>query len=225
MSEHEWQAPGPDDKRSACPALNTLANHGYLPRDGNNITSQQLIKALQDAYNLSGILATVSTYNGVVTNGLLLKKTFNLEELSKHNTLEHDASLTRKDKYFGNPLKVDNELVDKLLDHQVDGKINLDSLAKQRQMQLNHSKEHNPKLTYGFVQKILSGAEGAMLVNVMGGNTNFEVDVAMLETFLKHERLPHTWRKPEKPVSPLEVFNNSNALMKKYDELEKEQHK
>ncbi|CAG8821509.1 25891_t:CDS:2, partial [Racocetra persica] len=75
MSAHEWQAPGPGDKRSACPALNTLANHGYLPRDGDNITSQQLIKALQDAYNLSGVLATVSTYNAVVTNGLLFQKT------------------------------------------------------------------------------------------------------------------------------------------------------
>ncbi|CAG8835038.1 22518_t:CDS:2, partial [Racocetra persica] len=38
MSTHEWQAPGPDDKRSPCPALNTLANHGYLPRGGENIT-------------------------------------------------------------------------------------------------------------------------------------------------------------------------------------------
>ncbi|CAG8724271.1 36530_t:CDS:1, partial [Racocetra persica] len=149
----------------------------------------------------------------------------NLEEISKHNALEHDASLTRKDKYFGDPLKVDNELVDKLLDQQIDGKINLDSLAKHRQNRLNHSKENNPELTYGFVQKILSGAESSMLVNVMGGNTNFEIDSALLETFLKHERLPHTWRKPDKPVTPLEVFNNSSAIMKKYDALEKEQNK
>jgi hypothetical protein len=27
---HDWQAPGPQDVRSPCPALNTLANHGYM---------------------------------------------------------------------------------------------------------------------------------------------------------------------------------------------------
>ncbi|KAA8913359.1 Chloroperoxidase [Sphaerosporella brunnea] len=31
---HAWQAPGPNDKRGPCPALNSLANHGYLPRNG-----------------------------------------------------------------------------------------------------------------------------------------------------------------------------------------------
>lgn len=25
-----WKAAGPDDSRSPCPMLNTLANHGYL---------------------------------------------------------------------------------------------------------------------------------------------------------------------------------------------------
>jgi hypothetical protein len=28
--KHQFIAPGPDDSRSPCPALNVLANHGYL---------------------------------------------------------------------------------------------------------------------------------------------------------------------------------------------------
>lgn len=32
----DWRAPGPGDLRSPCPALNALANHGLLPRDGRN---------------------------------------------------------------------------------------------------------------------------------------------------------------------------------------------
>jgi hypothetical protein len=27
---NKWIAPGPDDSRSPCPGLNTLANHGFL---------------------------------------------------------------------------------------------------------------------------------------------------------------------------------------------------
>lgn len=32
--DHQFQAPGPTDVRGLCPTLNTLANHGYLSRDG-----------------------------------------------------------------------------------------------------------------------------------------------------------------------------------------------
>ncbi|CAG8604287.1 21484_t:CDS:2, partial [Dentiscutata erythropus] len=223
MSEHEWQAPGPTDKRSACPALNTLANHGYLPRDGENITSQQLIKALQDVYNLSGALATMATYNGVVTTGLLFQKSFNLEQISKHNALEHDASLTRKDKYFGDPLKVDHELVDKFLEQQVDGKITMDSAAKYNRIRVNNSKEFNPEFTYGFMQKVLSANEGVMLLNIFGAATNGEIDIGLLEAFLKHEKIPEGWRKPDKAVAPFDVFGKAFEIMKKYDEIDKEQ--
>lgn len=31
---HQYVAPGSTDQRGVCPALNTLANHGYLSRDG-----------------------------------------------------------------------------------------------------------------------------------------------------------------------------------------------
>lgn len=33
-SEHEFQSPGPNDKRGPCPGLNAAANHGFLPRSG-----------------------------------------------------------------------------------------------------------------------------------------------------------------------------------------------
>ena len=39
-SRYTYQAPGPDDSRSPCPALNALANHGYLPRDGKKTFRQ-----------------------------------------------------------------------------------------------------------------------------------------------------------------------------------------
>lgn len=52
-SQHQYEAPGPNDSRSPCPALNTLANHGYLPRDGKNIRPDVLQLALQVGFILT----------------------------------------------------------------------------------------------------------------------------------------------------------------------------
>ncbi|KAJ7692673.1 Chloroperoxidase [Mycena olivaceomarginata] len=42
---HEFRAPGPGDVHGPCPGLNTLANHGYLPRNGKQFTVKTLLDA------------------------------------------------------------------------------------------------------------------------------------------------------------------------------------
>ncbi|KAF9025431.1 Cloroperoxidase, partial [Hymenopellis radicata] len=49
---HKFIAPGPDDVKSPCPGLNTLANHGHLPRDGKKITIPIMMKAGNDGFNV-----------------------------------------------------------------------------------------------------------------------------------------------------------------------------
>ncbi|KAG6966973.1 hypothetical protein JG688_00006518 [Phytophthora aleatoria] len=46
--------------RSPCPALNGLANHGYLPRDGKSVTPALLQQALVQVYNLERALTAYS---------------------------------------------------------------------------------------------------------------------------------------------------------------------
>jgi hypothetical protein len=46
-SEYKYEPPGPNDSRSPCPALNALANHGYISRDGKNIPPDILQRVLQ----------------------------------------------------------------------------------------------------------------------------------------------------------------------------------
>ncbi|CAG8581726.1 9588_t:CDS:2, partial [Dentiscutata heterogama] len=58
IMSYEWQAPKEGDVRSPCPALNAMANHGYLPRDGKNITPRQLFESLQKVFNEDALLAT-----------------------------------------------------------------------------------------------------------------------------------------------------------------------
>lgn len=114
------------DSRSACPGLNAMANHGmsnvytlrrppcystrhssrYLfaqmclgifPRDGKGIKFTEASERIVATFNLSSTLSSSILH---VAAGMLNKDydkdTFDLEEMSLHNGIEHDASLTRK---------------------------------------------------------------------------------------------------------------------------------
>lgn len=94
--------------------MNTLANHGYLHRDGLNLTEAVVVKALQDGLNFDTSLsetmfkmalpanpdpnATWFTLWVTVTSSLGGKSIFILtyyhrDQLNRHNVLEHDGSL------------------------------------------------------------------------------------------------------------------------------------
>ena len=83
-----------DVVRAPCPMLNTLANHGFLNHDGKNINRSQIEYAFNTylnintdlASNLFGIAVNVTVPNPNAT-------TFDLDDLSRHNLLEHDGSL------------------------------------------------------------------------------------------------------------------------------------
>ena len=49
---------GPGDKRSPCPMINSLANHGYLPRNGQNVLAHEM-KAAMDEAGISRSLGTI----------------------------------------------------------------------------------------------------------------------------------------------------------------------
>jgi hypothetical protein len=73
--------------------LNSLANHGYLPHDGKDISQQKTIDALGQALNINASLAIFLHQEAITTNPTPNATTFSLDDLSRHNILEHDASL------------------------------------------------------------------------------------------------------------------------------------
>ncbi|KAG6374393.1 Chloroperoxidase [Boletus reticuloceps] len=60
-SEHPYIPDQPGDIRGPCPGLNTLASHGYLPRNGV-ATPAQIITAVQEGFNMGWNLASFVTY-------------------------------------------------------------------------------------------------------------------------------------------------------------------
>lgn len=79
--------------RSPCPMLNALANHGYLPRDGKDISLACLVTALQDSINLAPdatLIAGVIALKASTTGNALA---FHLSDLNKHGGNAHSHFL------------------------------------------------------------------------------------------------------------------------------------
>ncbi|EWC45465.1 hypothetical protein DRE_00864 [Drechslerella stenobrocha 248] len=94
----EYVPPTDGDSRSACPMLNAMANHGVLPHDGKNITFVDLNHSIRKTFNFApSFCFFVPKFAADFLKRSYWKDTFNLEELSLHNAIEHDASLTRQD--------------------------------------------------------------------------------------------------------------------------------
>jgi hypothetical protein len=107
--ENRYIAPGPNDLRGPCPALNTLANHGFINRDGRNLTQAALQNAMILAYKFAPQDALVHVFNrgfGISSftgdNGnnqtdLHLIASHQLSIVTQGRIIEHDSSLTRLD--------------------------------------------------------------------------------------------------------------------------------
>ncbi|EEB89701.1 hypothetical protein MPER_12173, partial [Moniliophthora perniciosa FA553] len=132
-SKHQYQAPQEGDARGPYPGLNTyatfhsqllpcsrinnsLANHGFLARNGMNITipavlqgsfgtenfltshGHSLIRCV-DGFNLPTKELLFAAKASVFTSDLLDQ--FSLNDIKLHGNIEHDASLSRVDHALG----------------------------------------------------------------------------------------------------------------------------
>ncbi|KAJ8454642.1 heme-thiolate peroxidase [Pleurotus djamor] len=118
-SDHTYSPPKPGYKRSPCPGLNAMANHGYIPRDGHDIGLFALVNAMREVYNLSIPLAALLAVAGLILCGHWkgFRRVLDLDALAAHNKIEHDASLVHVDAKDGDtiaPISVDDSLVRKL---------------------------------------------------------------------------------------------------------------
>ncbi|RYP64914.1 hypothetical protein DL771_008546 [Monosporascus sp. 5C6A] len=129
FSVRPWVAPGPSDSRSPCPMLNTLANHGYLPHGGRNLTIQDFGAALHEGLNLHvsfGQMLAAQAFQ------LLGKGSIDLVDLGTPEVTEHRASLTRNDHSSGDSLRLDPERLKALLADSDTDYLDVASMARSR---------------------------------------------------------------------------------------------
>jgi len=190
-TSHEYIPATATDSRSPCPALNSLANHGYLSRDGKNLTAIELISALTNVYKVSYPLAVTLAVGGIglCGNGL----TLDLAGLCQHNQIEHDASLGHRDVDetgggFIASNKPDPELVQDVVNASNGQVITLENL-----IQAKFKRETRANITTSYGKPLLpifSHGELVLVTEIIRRGEAPEVPVEWFKTWFLEERLP-----------------------------------
>ncbi|RAL12605.1 peroxidase family protein [Aspergillus homomorphus CBS 101889] len=209
-----WSPAGTNDVRSPCPMLNTLANHGILPHDGKDITEQQTIDALYKALSIDEQLARSLHQQALTTNPQPNATTFSLNHLSRHNILEHDASLSRQDFYFGNNHDFDQAVFDETRSYWIFPIIDIKAAATARQARINTSKANNPTHTLSSLAQAVSLAESSAYIIVFGNKWAGTVRRSLIEYFFENERLPIElgWMKSKDNITTNDVITMAQRI-------------
>ncbi|KAF4999054.1 hypothetical protein FDECE_11613 [Fusarium decemcellulare] len=202
-TDHKWKAPGPGDARGPCPMLNTLANHNYFPHNGRHITKEIAIKGFMEALNFDAPFSTLIFRPAVVVNPLPNATWFSLDMLSKHNILEHDASLSRLDAYFGNNHAFNPEVFNSSKRYWTSEIMNATMLASSKVFRQLESRAFNPTYRFTALTEAFSVGEVSAPLVAFGDLETGTVRRDFVEYFFENERLPSElgWTKKEVPVT------------------------
>ncbi|KAF9067699.1 Peroxidase, family 2-domain-containing protein [Rhodocollybia butyracea] len=201
-SAHQWQAPLPTDSRGPCPGLNTLANHGFLPRNGSNITIPIVLNAVQDGFNFqpTDLLRTGAKLGLLTTDN---PDSFTLQELALHGTIEHDASLSRNDYALGDNIHF-NATVFATLNNSNPGVdyYNITSASQVLVQRLAEDSIANPNITNTVKEFTIRTIESALYLGVIGNITTGVVPKKFVQIFFEQERLPleEGWHRSDVPI-------------------------
>ncbi|KAK4570054.1 hypothetical protein LTR86_003024 [Recurvomyces mirabilis] len=213
-----FQAPGAGDVRSPCPGLNTLANHGFIHHSGKNLTIPHLISGLAAGMNIGADFTTVIGAAGLLSSPNPLAGSFDLNDLDQHDfPIEHDASLSRQDAYFGNDYSFYNPNWQQVLAfYKGMAYTNIPTASRAKYARVNDSMVKNPTFTYGLREFVLSYGETALYLQTMSDPVSGVAKVDYVRSMFEQEKLPYAlgWRPSAQPVTLpslgnmiLELFN------------------
>ncbi|OLN96433.1 putative sterigmatocystin biosynthesis peroxidase stcC 1 [Colletotrichum chlorophyti] len=187
-----FQVPDPEANRSPCPFLNTLANHGYLPRDGKNISMTQFTTAFATALNFDENFVFGVAEPAFATSTTGNPKTVNLKDLEKHGVIEHDASLSRADvAVTGNANKFDAAVWNGVKAHFTGPTVDVKTMALARSDRIKVAKSTNPSFQLTEKQVGLTLAEAALALGVMAGDfKNPQAPTQYINILFEQERFP-----------------------------------
>lgn len=205
-----------NSSRSPCPLLNTLANHGFLPRNGRQLKISDFENGITQAINFSPSFASNLTTGAFQRLGLLTgdatkdsNVAIDLVSLDAHDKTEHDASLTRLDIIQGNNLVVQPEYVRSMLNDTIPAtypSLNTSSLGRTRVRREAESIEAgSPPLVNNDVMFDLSLAEAGLFLLFLGqGDEDAQtpdarsVPKGQAQEWFDFERFPLGWMRSKR---------------------------
>ncbi|KAJ5103881.1 hypothetical protein N7532_004410 [Penicillium argentinense] len=213
-SPSHWKPPGPGDFRGPCPMMNTLANHGFLPHDGKNLTEKTVVQALKSALNFNTSLGSLMFEMAIVANPEPNATFFTLDHLNRHNVLEHDASLSRSDAYFGNNHIFNRTIFDETRAYWTDPILTPNMLANSKLARQINSRASNPQYTFTSKTEAFSIGEVSAPIVAFGNMDSGLVNRTLVEYFFENERLPTDlgWKKKQEVISLDDIVKLSQMI-------------
>ncbi|KAL4994627.1 Chloroperoxidase [Aspergillus recurvatus] len=211
----EWIAPGPGDSRGPCPGLNTLANHGYLPRNGKGITLDILKAGMLEGFNIEHGDAVLLFFQAIRTSPIPFSDKFDLADLGRHGILEHDISLSRSDAYFADPKPFNETVWAETMSYFTTPMITVEQLAKARMGRLETSMKTNPEFELSLLADGFSWGECASFFEIMADGTTGAVDRKYIDYWFRNERMPTElgWQRRDVTMKGSERIKYSKLLM------------
>jgi hypothetical protein len=215
---HAYCPPQPGDLRSPCPALNTLANHGFLPRNGKKIGVFDIVKGLKEGYQLSTFLAYLLSFGGVFL--LAQYRDMSLADLARHNIIEHDASLFHVDAHNEDeyaPIAVNDSLMKVALEQS--GRYRPGHMTLEDVANIRVKREEESRPLDGVHAEIARG-EMAIAIGILGGETAATegLNLDVLRLWVRQERLPDGW-KPDHTQGLYKTYKMATVIRERMKEM------
>ena len=160
-------------------------------------------QAIMDVYNLDAPLAGILSNGAISLTGDPGASSIDLENLDRHNKIEHDASLTREDVVQGDNHSMQPQLLQAFLDDagQNGEPITVDTIAKTRKRREAESGADGSPGLDPF-RTFLAYGESALLLQALGPLSSNDplnpmVPQDALKQWIGDERLPDGWKKPD----------------------------
>ncbi|KAK5123600.1 hypothetical protein LTR85_002638 [Meristemomyces frigidus] len=176
--------------------MSAFANHNFIPHDGRNITLPMLEYSFKKFGNVGTDVAIAIGTSALAIVGPNATS-FSLQDIDKHNAIEHDGSLSRNDYYFGDDHDFDYPYFQQASAYFHKPTINVTDGANARLARMTTMMKVNPdfNLTAGGLSA--SFTEQAFYLSIFGDpQTGIAKSEWVLEWFYA-ERLPsHLGWKP-----------------------------
>ncbi|KAF2167949.1 hypothetical protein M409DRAFT_22094 [Zasmidium cellare ATCC 36951] len=201
----DYRPPGKNDVRSPCPGLNSLANHGFLNRNGKNITVPQLIVGGAQGINIGPDFMAVVGAAGLLSSPNPAGGSFDLNNLDRHNfPIEHDVSISRQDHYFGNWYDFNQRVWTGTLSYFKGlTRTTTPTASKARYARVQYCETNNPECTYGPRQFLFSSGETGLYVQILSSPLVNSAPISYVRSLFEKQKLPFDlgWRPSAVPIT------------------------
>jgi len=231
--DHPFMPLRPGDIRGPCPGLNTLASHGYLPRNGI-ATPVQIVNAVQEGFNMGNDIAVFVTYGAFLVDGNPLTNLLSIGGktpltgmdppqpaivggLDTHAVFEGDSSMTRGDAFFGDNHSFNETLFEQFSNFSVQfggGKYNITAAAELRHQRIQQSIATNPQFSFISPRYFTAFAESIfpLVFFVDGRVADQELNLTDARGFFQNSQMPDGFFRAKQPFGLNEIGNGIDVI-------------